>query len=378
MRCLSKSLRGSPRSTLIPSSNWHLQTTRDLCTRPIMWRGSFRLRAQRKFRWLISATRLPSTRRWLSRDWRFSRIKRQRLVLEHAKPHSGSTNVRANWPPSSISRSFRRLGDASTLLVSPDGGLWLFPWEAMSIGSGRFLVEQKQIDYLVSGRSIVAAAPSASGNTAVLFADPDYNAMPSNGTSETLGDWVAYAQRPLGSGAKVGLLDGGGFQRSPDAKELVDSLTGSLKNYLKTAPVVYQGSAALEEKFKALHGPRILVLSTHGYFLREQLFDNMPETAAGQAATSQLNLARLFGLAPMPIVSEPLLRCGLAMTGANHHYMSHNANDGILTGLEVLGTDLLRHRTGRARRCESGVAQSATAKARPECNKLFSHGGAPK
>ena len=271
------------------------------------------------------------------------------------------------------------IGRASTLYLSLDGGLWLFPWEALSVGDGQFLVEQKRINYLATGRSLLVDAPSAAaakpaaGSDAVLFADPDYDAKPSGAASETMNDWLAYAQRPLGSSAGAGLLDGATFQRLTGESDLVKSLAGSLKDYLKSPLIVYQGGEeALENTFKTLHGPRVLIVSTHGYFLRDQLFDRLPETAAGRSASAALNRARLFGLADMPLVPEPLLRCGLAMAGANHHYLSHDANDGILTAWKSSA----RTCTGPTWLCSMParreLAPFATAREPPACTRHFS------
>ena len=82
------------------------------------------------------------------------------------------------------------IGDASTLLVSLDGGLWLFPWERLPTTDGRFLVEEKRIAYLPTGRAILNQVPCKSGSGAVLFTDPDYDMMPSAAQMDTVNDWV--------------------------------------------------------------------------------------------------------------------------------------------------------------------------------------------
>ncbi len=249
------------------------------------------------------------------------------------------------------------IGSASTLLVSPDGGLWLYPWEALPMGDGKFLVEQKQISYVVSGRALVDAAPRVTGSGAVLFADPDYNAMPSSAAGDSFGGWVAFARQSLGASGDAGLLAGARFLPLAGRSALVDALVPPLQEYLKISPVVYRGKQAEESTFKALHGPRMLILSTHGYFLPDQLFDNLPLTKEGRRAWDAVNFNRRFGSGSkaFPFVPEPLLRCGLALAGANNHYKAHDANDGILTGLEILGADLRGTDLVVLDACESGV-----------------------
>ena len=134
-------------------------------------------------------------------------------------------------------------------------------------------------------------------------------------------------------------------------------MTAPLQSYVKGPPTVYRGKQALESAFKALHGPRVLLLSTHGYFLRDQLFDRLPQTAAGRRAWDSLNRDRLFDSIrdQVTFVPEPLLRCGLALAGANQHQRFRDANDGILTGLEILGTDLHGTQLVVLDACETGV-----------------------
>ena len=271
------------------------------------------------------------------------------------------------------------IGDASTLLISPDGGLWLFPWEALCVGNGKYLVEQKRVSYLVTARSLLAAIPAATGSDAVLFSDPDYDAMPSGAANGTMNDWLAFAQRPLGSRANAGLLGGAKFLRLPGETELNDSLTTSLRDYLKSRPVVYQGDKAQEDAFKALHGPRILVLSTHGYFLPDQLFDKLPETDAGRRASATMNRVRLLGLVNMPVIPEPrscLLRAGDGRPLQTGHYRSRDANDGILTGLEILGADLHGTDLVVLNACETGVGAVRDGEGTAGLHQAFQLAGA--
>ena len=150
-------------------------------------------------------------------------------------------------------------------------------------------------------------------------------------------------------------------------------MAAPLQSYVKTAPTVYRDKQSLESTFKSLHGPRVLILATHGYFLRDQLFDKLPQTPEGRRALASLNRARLIGLAgdQVPFVPEPLLRCGLALAGANEHHRFRGANDGILTGLEILGTDLHGTELVVLDACERASAPSATARGPPACTRRF-------
>lgn len=218
------------------------------------------------------------------------------------------------------------IGDASSLLISPDGGLWLFPWEALPMGDGKYLVEQKQIQYLVTGRSLLNPPQPKPGEAAVVFGDPDYDMEPFDKPPATLSEWNAFFRQPLGTD-DVSLRNQLRFVRFPFQGAMVEMLLRPLGDYLKTAPRVYRDKLALESTFKSLHGPRVLVLSTHGYFL-----------ADGPRASAARGPGQVA--ADPDCVPDPLLRCGLSLAGANQHSKFPDSNDGVLTGLEILGADL--------------------------------------
>jgi tetratricopeptide (TPR) repeat protein len=240
----------------------------------------------------------------------------------------------------------KAIGDATSLLVSPDGGLWLFPWEALPAGEGRYLVEQKQIQYLATGRSLLAAAPSKVGDDGVIFGDPDYDMQPLDKEPTTLGEWNTFFRQPLGpedGRARIQMR----CVRYPFQGQLLDELLPPLRTYLQREPTVWRDKQALESKFKALHGPRVLVLSTHGSFLSDRECAAGRPTPAAQAASAELS-------------PDPLLRCSLALAGSNQHSKFPDSNDGILTGLEVLGADLRGTELVVLQACESreGLVES--------------------
>src|SRR5262249_39953212 len=92
---------------------------------------------------------------------------------------------------------------------------------------------------------------------------------------------------------------------------------------------IVRGAAATEGALKAVHGPKVLHLATHGFFL--------PEGSAAE------------------IHEDPLLRSGLVLAGANK--LASGDDDGILTALEASGLDLSGTRLVVLSACETGIGK---------------------
>ncbi len=114
-------------------------------------------------------------------------------------------------------------------------------------------------------------------------------------------------------------------------------------------PRVLTGAMATEHAVKQVHGPRLLHIATHGFFL-----DAARTTTAGDSrmlvhessATDAAN----------PALENPLLRSGLAFAGANRRD-DGAGDDGILTALELTAIDLWGTRLAVLSACETGVGE---------------------
>ncbi len=180
--------------------------------------------------------------------------------------------------------------------ISPDGALWLVPWAALKTRSGKYAIEDHEVSYLITSRQLTWKGTNARRlNRAVIFANPDYNA-----------------------GVRQG-LSGAVFSELPGTVVEAKALLPSLKTLTQGDPVVVHGATATESRVKALTSPRVLILSTHGYF---------------DALNSEEK--------KRPEARNPLLRCGLALASANGSMVAktRDGNDGVLTGLEVTSLDL--------------------------------------
>jgi CHAT domain-containing protein/tetratricopeptide (TPR) repeat protein len=205
----------------------------------------------------------------------------------------------------------RHLEGADHLLLSPDGMLNLVPFGALRDEQGRYLVQQKLLTYLTSGRDLLRPANRApNAQPPLILAAPDYGRREVN---------AAVSPRPLPPGLAGDVMP---FDPLPGTEAEARALKAILR--LPDARVLI-GAQASEVALKQAKGPRILHLATHGFFLPDQVRSSTPDRPL------DLDARRADRR------ENPLVRSGLALAGANRGRIG---NDGILTALEVAGLDL--------------------------------------
>lgn len=189
------------------------------------------------------------------------------------------------------------LTDYRRWLISPDASLWMVPWAALKTKDARYVVENHEVSYLITSRQLTwPHRPAEQAKPPIIFANPDYDA-----------------------GVR-GILAGAMFTELPGTEKEALAVAPSLKKFTRNDAVMYLGKDATEARVKAIAGPQVLMLSTHGFF-------------------EELDKERTT---PRDPTSNPLLRCGLGLAGGNGALVSRNraGNDGVLTGLEVTDLDL--------------------------------------
>ena len=124
---------------------------------------------------------------------------------------------------------------------------------------------------------------------------------------------------------------------------LIESVTGE-------KAILYKDRYALERVAKALKHPSIVSFATHGFFLPSQA------ARTSSVDSGSLDNGRSVDIQGRPI-ENPLLRCGLLLAGCNDRASVVGDDDGILTGLEIVGIDLRGTDLVVLSACETGIGE---------------------
>jgi CHAT domain-containing protein len=228
-----------------------------------------------------------------------------------------------------------RLGLTSDLLISPDGQLDLIPFEALRDSQGRFLVERYSISYLSSGRDLLRIEVSrASRSGPLIIADPAFNTHLADATS---GHSVATSPSKSPAEAQAVAVTELYFTPLPGTRAEAYSIRQSFPNAL-----VLAGRRATKAAVEQVSAPSILHIATHGFFL---------DTSAGNAAGG--------GLVAEASTANPLLRSGLAFSGANLH--PRDGEMGILMALEASTLNLWGTKLVTLSACDTGLGEVKNA-----------------
>jgi CHAT domain-containing protein len=260
------------------------------------------------------------------------------------------------------------LTNVSHLIICPDGQLSRLPFEMLPVGN-KFLIEEKTISYVTSGREIVRiASPKSSihSSKSLVMGNPDFNldltarssrgneALKSNSQLSTI-DPQPGSQSLLTSAATRSLSrDYRGLKFNPLPGSGVEAT--NVAGLLGTDATLRLGADAREAELKAVVSPRVLHLATHGFFLSDQEFKH---TNSGRADL----LVGLDARQRVPTTKNdwenPLVRCGIALAGANHALQITNAiaEDGLLTGLEASLLNLQGTELVILSACDSGAGE---------------------
>jgi len=239
-------------------------------------------------------------------------------------PANAEVKTRGRALDERIMRPLRsRLTGATRLLISPDGGLNLVPFETLVDEHGRYLIERFATTYLTSGRDLLRmqTAPAALGKP-IIVADPLFGEPAATASRRGQAD-AADNSRSVTVGADLS-----GLYFAP---LLGSALEGRAIKALFPDATLLTGRRATKSTLTRITAPSILHIASHGYFLED--------TATGGSDSV--------------IAQNPLLRSGVALAGAN--LAGTAQGDGILTALEAAGLNLRGTSLVTLSACDTGV-----------------------
>ena len=225
----------------------------------------------------------------------------------------------------------------SSLIISPDAGLHLLPFEILRGQGQPYLLEQYAISYVGSGRDMVRFATSKTNSgKALLFADPDY-------------DLILHAGKSHSQGELLTQFSSLQFNRLPDTKVETDTIAGLLRQGMQLTVQNLTGRQAVESTLLTQSQPRMLHLATHGFFLQDDV--------TGGSETRGLKAVQLIKpatAAAQTRLTNPMLRSGIALAGVNRS-LAQGQDDGLVTAEKILGMRLLGTDLVTLSACETGV-----------------------
>lgn len=253
-------------------------------------------------------------------------------------------------------------GAAKQIYLSPDALLWLLPWNALPVGKEQYAIEKYDVRLVLSGRDLIGSEAKFTTGPAIMIADPNYDLQPDAARAATeavLRVKIPAAPR-LGRQA-VGASKLGAVARLPGAKTEALAVRPKLESYTGASPILYSDEWALEAVVKKVQQPRVLTISTHGFF--HDVASEASETKSGESK-------------PTLAAGNPLLRCGLMLAGCNHPAPNIVGEDGILTGLEIVGADLRGTELVVLSACETGLGEVRSGEGVAGLRQAFQLAGA--
>src|SRR6185312_4817035 len=206
-------------------------------------------------------------------------------------------------------------GDATHLLISPDGQLSLIPFETLMDRRDHFTVERYSITYLTSGRDLLRMqVPRANKSVPIVVADPFFGAP---------GGRSLAPERPAKAKLVSAAVARRGITRGENLSDIYFApLTGTAREAREIQSLfpnakLLTGKQASKAALEDLEAPRFLHIATHGFFLQ----DAPPDSPYSRAGATR-------GIRASVKIENPLLRSGLALAGAN--LVKGAGDDGIL------------------------------------------------
>lgn len=245
------------------------------------------------------------------------------------------------------------LKDCRDLLISPDGALMTLPFAVLASSKGKLLIDEYNISYLGTARDILRTRIGETADAAppVVVAAPQFK-LRTNWLRDVICEMHRVLRLSKNQKASVGES---ALHDRRFLKVKFNSLKGArregraIAKILGVEPIL--GSKATERKIKALCAPRYLHIATHGFFV--------PAHSGPHSDLSEGMLSEATTIDPAN--SDPLLRSGLALAGAQSwiegQEIPEEAEDGLLTAIDVSSLNLRGTELVVLSACNTGLGQ---------------------
>ena len=215
----------------------------------------------------------------------------------------------------------------TSLIISPDGLLGLIPFEAFYDGE-KYLVEKINISYIPSGKELFKLyqnRTATKSEAVVLFSEIDFN---QSNSTETKRGTIFDTLEPNWAQLKFSKYE-----------------TEVIQKLFKEKVKCFLGDKATESNLLGLNAPKILHLSTHGFFSKVDKTMN------------------------------PMEKSFILLSGANES-IRNQKGDGLISALELAGLNLKGTELLVLSACETGVGEIEEAEGVAGMNKAFMKAGA--
>lgn len=232
------------------------------------------------------------------------------------------------------------LGATRRVFIAPDGQLNLLPFAALVDSHNQYLIHRYIFSYLSSGRDLLRhGGKQPNTQRPLIVANPDFGEQDKGAATERV---LQYKSKPPSAASSGTMLAEAYFPALPGT----DGEAQALKKLLPDATVLV-GRQATKTALQQAAAPNILHIATHGFFL-----DGAADGGRGTRALREDEA---------PPIANPLLRSGLALSGANQaNRAATPKDDGILSALEAAGLDLWGTQLVVLSACDTGVGEVKT------------------
>ena len=227
----------------------------------------------------------------------------------------------------------------------------------MADSEGKMVMEKYQLRIVNSTKDLLLPARVAQLKSALLVGNPSFDLTATQqrtaiaelrGSATGVGVSLQRAATPAENAAQMasrgGELKGGNLNSLPGTQVEVDTVDKLLKSVgWRTSE--FSGRLALKETVTQAHGPRVVHIATHGFFLTD---DELTANAAAQGQEAKLN-------------EDPMLRAGLFFAGADRVRQGaapeQGVDDGVLTAFEASQLNLEGTELVVLSACETGLGK---------------------